>query len=74
MVEYSHKSIHSVLTFTNRLCDVRFTSVRVNLNLENVIINVRNGDFNATSLAQVVNTSTMNDLVVKTWIDRACMT
>ena len=56
----------------HRLCDVRFTSVRAKLNLENVAINGRSGDFVATSLAQVVNTSVVNELVVKAWIDRAC--
>jgi len=56
----------------HRLCDVRFTSVRAQLNLEDVAVNGRNGDFVATSLAQVVNTSVVNELVVKAWIDRAC--
>ncbi|KAF9535421.1 P-loop containing nucleoside triphosphate hydrolase protein [Crepidotus variabilis] len=53
------------------LCDVRFTTVRAQLNLQNVTISGKNGDFNPTSLAQVVNTDTMNDVVVKAWIDRA---
>jgi len=55
-----------------RLCDVRFTSVRAKLNLENVAVNGRNGDFVATSLAQVINTREVNEIVVKAWIDRAC--
>ncbi|KAF9457448.1 P-loop containing nucleoside triphosphate hydrolase protein [Collybia nuda] len=53
------------------LCDVRFTSVRANINLQNVVINSRTGDFNPTSLAHVINTDTVNDLIVKTWLDRA---
>ncbi|KAG5724657.1 putative ATP-dependent helicase IRC3 [Termitomyces sp. T112] len=53
------------------LCDVRFTSVRANLNLKNVTINSRSGDFTPSSLAQVVNSQSINELVVKTWIDRA---
>ncbi|KAJ7630892.1 P-loop containing nucleoside triphosphate hydrolase protein [Roridomyces roridus] len=53
------------------LCDVRFTSVHANLNLKDVTINSRNGDFNPTSLAQVVNTETVNKLVVKAWLDKA---
>lgn len=53
------------------MCDVRFTSVSVKLNLEDVAINGRNGDFVSTSLAQVMNTSMMNELIVKAWIDRA---
>ncbi|KAG6862363.1 hypothetical protein C0995_011803 [Termitomyces sp. Mi166 len=53
------------------LCDVRFTSVRANLNLKNVTIDSRSGEFNPSSLAQVVNSKSINELVVKTWIDRA---
>ena len=56
-----------------RLCDVRFTSVRADLKLDGVTVNSRTGDFNATSLAQVVNTDTINELVVRTWFDRAGM-
>lgn len=54
-----------------RLCNVRFTTVRVNLHLEDVTINSRSGDFNATSLAHVVDTDTVNRLVLQTWLDRA---
>ncbi|KAF8807352.1 P-loop containing nucleoside triphosphate hydrolase protein [Phlegmacium glaucopus] len=53
------------------LCNVRFTSVRAKINLSDVTINGRNGDFNPTSLAQVINTDTINDVVVRAWIDRA---
>ncbi|CAA7258701.1 unnamed protein product [Cyclocybe aegerita] len=53
------------------LCKVTFTSVKANLNLKDVTVNSRNGDFNPTSLSQVINTDTMNDVVVKAWIDRA---
>ncbi|KAG6912005.1 hypothetical protein DXG01_000253 [Tephrocybe rancida] len=53
------------------LCDVRFTSVRANINLKDVTINSRSGDFNPSSLAQVVNSESINNLVVRTWIDRA---
>ncbi|KAG6814073.1 hypothetical protein H0H92_003120 [Tricholoma furcatifolium] len=55
------------------LCDVRFTSVRANLDLKSVTLNSRTGDFNPSSLAQVVNSESINELVVKTWIDRAAM-
>ena len=48
------------------------TSVRASIDLKNVTINTRTGDFNPTSLAHVINTETINELVVKTWIDRAC--
>ncbi|KIM48248.1 hypothetical protein M413DRAFT_226262 [Hebeloma cylindrosporum] len=53
------------------LCDVRFTSVKAQINLQDVKINSRNGDFNPTSLAHVVNTEAINELVVRSWIDRA---
>lgn len=53
------------------LSDVRFTSVRANINLKDVSVNSRTGDFNPTSLAHVINTETVNNLVVKTWLDRA---
>jgi len=54
-----------------RLCDVRFTSVRARINLSEVSTS-QAGDFNPTSLAKVVNTDPINDLVVRAWIDRAC--
>ncbi|KAJ7125631.1 P-loop containing nucleoside triphosphate hydrolase protein [Mycena crocata] len=53
------------------LCDVRFTTVHASINLKDVTVNSRTGDFNPTSLAQVVNTETVNNLVVKTWLDKA---
>ncbi|KAL1748461.1 P-loop containing nucleoside triphosphate hydrolase protein, partial [Schizophyllum fasciatum] len=53
------------------LCDVRFTSVHARLKLNEVTVNARSGDFNAASLARVINTPTVNDLVVRTWLHRA---
>ncbi|KAI0048367.1 P-loop containing nucleoside triphosphate hydrolase protein [Auriscalpium vulgare] len=53
------------------LCNVLFTTVRANINLKQVTVNTRTGDFNATSLAHVINTSTVNRLVVQSWLDRA---
>ncbi|KAH7883536.1 P-loop containing nucleoside triphosphate hydrolase protein [Phlebopus sp. FC_14] len=53
------------------LCDVRFTTVKANINLRNVTVSSKTGDFNASSLAQIINTDTVNNLVVKTWLDRA---
>lgn len=53
------------------LCPVRFTTTRADLNLANVTVNSRTGDFNATSLAHVVNTEMINTLVVRTWLERA---
>ncbi|KAJ3479603.1 hypothetical protein NLI96_g8938 [Meripilus lineatus] len=53
------------------LCNVRFTSVRANIDLSEVTVNSSTGDFNPTSLAHVINTVTVNNLVVKSWLDRA---
>ncbi|KAI0082294.1 P-loop containing nucleoside triphosphate hydrolase protein [Panus rudis PR-1116 ss-1] len=53
------------------LCNVRFTTVRANINLSQVTVNARTGDFNPTSLAHVINTSTINRLVVNTCLDKA---
>ncbi|GJE87676.1 DEAD/DEAH box helicase [Phanerochaete sordida] len=53
------------------LCDVRFTSVKANIDLSNVTVNSANGDFSATSLAQVINTPTVNRLVVQSWLEKA---
>ena len=54
-----------------RLCDVRFTTVAANIDLKSVTVNSRTGDFNPSSLAQIINTDTLNTLVVQTWLDRA---
>jgi ATP-dependent helicase IRC3 len=54
----------------SRLCDVRLTSVKVSLDLNKVTLNP-NGDFATGSLARVMNTPDMNDMVVRTWLDRA---
>ncbi|EIW86776.1 P-loop containing nucleoside triphosphate hydrolase protein [Coniophora puteana RWD-64-598 SS2] len=53
------------------LCNIRFTSVHANVDLTNVTVNSRTGDFNASSLADVINTKTVNELIVQTWMDRA---
>ncbi|KAF9044602.1 P-loop containing nucleoside triphosphate hydrolase protein [Hymenopellis radicata] len=53
------------------LCNVRFTSVTANIDLKNVTVSSATGDFNPTSLAQVINTETLNKLVVQTWLDHA---
>ena len=54
-----------------RLCNVRFTTVRAKIDLSDVTINSRNGDFNPSSLGQAINTDTINNVVVRAWIDRA---
>ncbi|RPD82473.1 P-loop containing nucleoside triphosphate hydrolase protein [Lentinus tigrinus ALCF2SS1-7] len=53
------------------LCNVRFTTVRANIDLSEVTVNSRTGDFNPTSLAHVVTTDTVNELIVRTWLDKA---
>jgi len=53
------------------LCNVRFTTVRADIDLSEVTVNSGTGDFNPTSLAHVINTSTVNKLVVQTWLDKA---
>ncbi|KAH9982668.1 P-loop containing nucleoside triphosphate hydrolase protein [Lactifluus volemus] len=53
------------------LCNVRFTTVKANIDMKGVTINSHSGDFSPTSLAHVINTETLNKLVVQTWLDRA---
>ena len=45
--------------------------MKAQIDLSNVTINSRTGDFNATSLAHVINTKTVNTLLVQAWLDRA---
>ena len=73
MVTVSHLCyyLHISNPTVYRLCNVRFTSVRAKLDLSQVTLNGRNGDFNPTSLAHAVNTDTINNVVVRAWIDRA---
>lgn len=51
---------------------MRFTSVKASINLQGVTLNSRTGDFNASGLARIINTETINNLVVQAWLDRAC--
>ncbi|KAF9650534.1 P-loop containing nucleoside triphosphate hydrolase protein [Thelephora ganbajun] len=53
------------------LCNVRFTCVQADINLKEVTINSATGDYNPTSLANVINTETLNSLVVQTWLDKS---
>ena len=62
----------SLILTQYRLCNVRFTTVRANIDLSEVTVNARTGEFNPTSLAHVVNTDVVNELVVRTWLDKAC--
>ncbi|KAH8835713.1 P-loop containing nucleoside triphosphate hydrolase protein [Flagelloscypha sp. PMI_526] len=53
------------------LCNVKFTTVKAKLDLDSVGINSQTGDFLTRSLAEVINTDQINNLVVKSWLDRA---
>ncbi|KAG9034116.1 hypothetical protein FRB95_013761 [Tulasnella sp. JGI-2019a] len=55
----------------NWLCRTTLTVVRAQLDLSSVTINSASGDFTPSSLAQVVNTEAINELVMRTWLDRA---
>ena len=50
---------------------MRFTCVQADINLKEVTINSVTGDYNPTSLASVINTETLNSLVVQTWLDKS---
>lgn len=54
-----------------RLCNVRFTCIRADIGLHQVAVHSETGDFNAVSLAKVINTDPLNKLVVQTWFDKA---
>ena len=56
----------------HRLCEARFTTVSADIDLTGVKISVSTGDFTASSLAHVINTQTVNDIIVKSWLDLAC--
>ena len=57
----------------NRLCNVLFTTVRASIDLKNVTVHSKSGDFNARSLSHVINTEAVNRLVVQSWMDKAGM-
>jgi ATP-dependent helicase IRC3 len=53
------------------LSPARFTTVRVDLKLSTVAVSGSTDDYSATSLAKVMNTPAMNDLIVRIYLDRA---
>lgn len=53
------------------LAPARFTTVKTDLRLADVAISERTGDFIATKLSDKVNTEETNELVVRSWLDRA---
>jgi hypothetical protein len=50
---------------------VRFTCVQADINLKEVTINSATGDYNPTSLANIINIETLNSLVLQTWLDKS---
>lgn len=56
----------------HRLCEARFTTVSADIDLTGVKISASTGDFTASSLAHIINTRTVNDIIVKSWLDLAC--
>ena len=70
-VTVSNSCLNSDFVVSHRLCNVRFTTVKANIDLKDVTVSTHNGDFSARSLAHVINTETLNRLVVQTWLDRA---
>lgn len=53
------------------LAPARFTTVKADLRLDQATLSKATGDFTTASLAKVVNTPTANELVVRTYLDRA---
>jgi ATP-dependent helicase IRC3 len=53
------------------LAPARFTTVKADLDLSNVTVNASSRDFSPKSLAAVMNTPAVNELVVKVYLDRA---
>lgn len=45
--------------------------MKASIDLREVTVSSKSGDFNATSLAHVINTETVNRLVVQTWLEKA---
>lgn len=58
------------LTDITRLSPAKSTTVRCDLHLDEVKISA-SGDYNTSSLAPHVNTPTINDLIVRTYLHRA---
>jgi ATP-dependent helicase IRC3 len=53
------------------LAPARFTTVKADLDLSNVAVIASSRDFSPKSLAAVMNTPAVNELVVKVYLDRA---
>lgn len=59
------------LALTHRLSPTRFTAVQYDLDLPSLPTSSTTGDFIASSLAARINTSAVNDLVVRSYLHKA---
>lgn len=66
-----HGTDFSFFGYRFRLCPLTLTVVRADLDLSGVMINRGTGDFTPSSLAAVLNTEIVNELVVRVWLDKA---
>lgn len=53
------------------LAPARFTTIKAKIQLSECAVSERTGDFVAKGLSGKVNTEEVNELVVRTWLDRA---
>ncbi|KAI0701408.1 P-loop containing nucleoside triphosphate hydrolase protein [Cerioporus squamosus] len=53
------------------LCDLRFTTVQAKMGLGQVSVHKRTGDYHENSLARVLNTNAMIELLVRAWKEKA---
>ncbi|KAK0541397.1 putative ATP-dependent helicase IRC3 [Tilletia horrida] len=56
------------------LSPVRFTSVRTKIDLASVPTSSKTHDFRTSALSEVMNTRAINQVIVRTWLDRAGIT
>ncbi|KAK0554004.1 putative ATP-dependent helicase IRC3 [Tilletia horrida] len=55
----------------NWLAPVRFTTVRTSLDLTSIPTSSRSHDFQTSALGEAMNTRALNQVIVRTWLDRA---
>jgi ATP-dependent helicase IRC3 len=53
------------------LAPARFTTIKADMRLAECAVSERTGDFVGKGLSGMVNTKEVNELVVRTWLDRA---
>ncbi|KAG8925440.1 hypothetical protein FRC02_009683 [Tulasnella sp. 418] len=64
-----HKEVHDMIN-GKWLSPITYTTVKVDMDLSSVTVQGRTGDFAPSSLARVLDTDAMHDVVVGTWLDR----